>query len=384
MYAQPNLMPWVDVLRQDVEGLELYDAHVHVGLRDPAGLEATEDEALDALKQVDSRALVFPLKEPAGYGGPNEHVLALADQHPERLRALCRLDPAEDPLGEAERCLDAGAVGIKLHPRGEGFDIADRRLDDVFALADQQRLPIMIHAGVGDAQIGPETLERAGDHPNARFIFAHCAVGAFDLVVPRADEFPNVYFDTSWWNPADLWALFRLVPPGRTLYASDIPSASPAEGLVLTGRIALQAGLTPEQMRGVMGGQLERLVAHEEPLDLGPAPDGVEPLAPELERLYVTLLTAFEPMLRGEDPGQGLELARAASDAPRGPHADVIECVAALLELNDRTEEPDPLRSERAPGFDLVLAAAVAARTPRASSPSLEDIRALSAAARRC
>jgi hypothetical protein len=96
------------------------------------------------------------------------------------------------------------------------------------------------------------------------------------------------------------------------------------------------------------------------------------------------LLTAVEPMLRGEDPGQGLELARAASDAPRGAHAEVMECVAALLELNDRTQEPDPLRSQRAPGFDLVLAAAVAARTPRASSPSLEDIRALSAAARRC
>jgi uncharacterized protein len=381
VYAQENLMPWVEMLHCDVDDLRLFDAHVHIGLHDPAGLLATAEDALGALEQVDSRALIFPLKEPGGYREPNERMLELVEAHPDRLRALCRLDPAEDPLGEAQRCLDAGAVGLKLHPRGEGFDIADRRLDDVFALADHQRLPIMIHAGVGDAQIGPETLERAGDHPNARFIFAHCAVGAFDLVVPRVKEFPNVYFDTSWWNPADLWALYRLVPPGRILYASDIPFASPAEGLVLTGRIALQAGLTPEQIRGVMGGQLERLVAHEEPLDLGPAPDGVEPLAPELERLYVTLLTAVEPMLRGEDPGQGLELARAASDAPRGPHADVMECVAALLELNDRTEEPDPMRSQRAPGFDLVLAAAVAARTPRASSPSLDDIRALSASA---
>src|SRR3954447_18405098 len=107
MYAQPNLMPWVQALREDVEGLELYDAHVHVGLRDPAGLEATEEEALDALAQVDSRALIFPLKEPAGYRDPNQHMLELAEKHPDRLRALCRLDPAEDPLGEAERCLDA-------------------------------------------------------------------------------------------------------------------------------------------------------------------------------------------------------------------------------------------------------------------------------------
>jgi hypothetical protein len=86
-------------------------------------------------------------------------------------------------------------------------------------------------------------------------------------------------------------------------------------------------------------------------------------------------------MLRGADPGQGLELARAASRMPSGPHAEVMECVEALLELNDRQLEPDPLRAQRAPGFDLVLAAAVAARTPLASSPSLDEIRATAEAA---
>jgi uncharacterized protein len=376
VYAQPNLMPWVAALREDVPGLELYDAHVHVGLRDPAGLEATEEEALDALGQVDSRALIFPLKEPAGYRGPNEHMLELAGAHPERLRALCRLDPAEAPLAEAERCLDAGAVGIKLHPRGEGFELADNRLDDVFALADERRLPIMIHAGVGDEAVAPQALERAREHPGARLILAHCAIGGFEQVVPHAAELPNLFFDTSWWNPADLFALYRMVPPSRILYASDIPFASPAEAIILTGRVAIQAGLDPEQIRGVMGGQLARLVAHEEPLDLGSVPDDVDALAPELERVYVTLLTAVEPMLRGADPGQGLELAAAAASAPAGPHAEVLECVAALLELNEQQEEPDPLRAQRAPGFDLVLAAAVAARTPRATSPSLDEIRA--------
>jgi hypothetical protein len=37
----------------------------------------------------------------------------------------------------AVRCLDAGAAGVKLHPLGEGFALDDRRLDDVFALADE-------------------------------------------------------------------------------------------------------------------------------------------------------------------------------------------------------------------------------------------------------
>jgi len=144
MYAQPNLMPWVHALHEHVPGLELHDAHVHLGLRDPAGLQATEEEALDALGQVGSRALIFPLKEPARYERANTHMVELAEAHPERFRALCRIDPAEAPMSEAERCLEAGAVGLKLHPRGEGFAMDDSRLDDVFALADRERLPLTV------------------------------------------------------------------------------------------------------------------------------------------------------------------------------------------------------------------------------------------------
>jgi len=101
MYAQPNLMPWVHALHEDVDDLRPSDAHVHLGLHDPAGLLATEEEALDALEQVDSRALIFPLGEPAGYAEANARMLELVKAHPGRFEALCRLDPADDPVQEA-------------------------------------------------------------------------------------------------------------------------------------------------------------------------------------------------------------------------------------------------------------------------------------------
>jgi hypothetical protein len=34
----------------------------------------------------------------------------------------------------------------------------------------------MIHAGVGDPEVGPDTVARAKAHPNARLNLAHCAV----------------------------------------------------------------------------------------------------------------------------------------------------------------------------------------------------------------
>ena len=377
MYSQSDLMPWVEALHDDVPDLEVFDTHVHIGIKDPAGLEAIEDEVVEALDVVRSRAVIFPLADPDGYRSANRRLIELANERPHQLRALVRVDPADDPAEQTRDGLDHGAVGVKLHPRGEGFQVADRRLDEVFAMADERRLPVMIHAGVGDTSIGPEALERARRNPGARVILAHCAIGSFEQVIHEIDDVPNVFFDTAWWNPADIWALFRMVPPSRILYASDIPFTSPACAMITTGRLAIQAGLSPDQVRAVMGGQLERLVTQQDPLDVGPAPEDVPPLPPELERLYVTLLTAVEPMLRGADPGQGLQLAQAAAQSPVGPHAEVIECIASLLELNERKTDPDPLRPGRLPGFDLVQMAAVAARTPHATSPSQSRIRQL-------
>lgn len=366
MYSQAELMPWARAVLSRVPGAQLFDAHVHVGINDPSALLATEEEVLAALGAVESRALVFALKEPEGYREANERMAQLAAEHPGRLASLVRLDPAGGALEEAERCLALGAAGLKLHPRGDGFDVSDLRLDDVFALAGERRLPIMIHAGVGDPSTGADALMRARAHPDARIILAHAATGVFDQVVPYVHELPNLFFDTSWWNPSDLWSLFRLVPPSRILYASDIPFASPAEAILLTGRIGLEAGLSEEQMRCVLGGQAARLVAHEEPLDVGEVAGDAQPLNPELERVYVALCLASERMLGGGEPGQGLDLAKAAVEKPVGEHAEVFEQIAELIALAEAREEPDPLRASRTPGFDLVLAAAVLARTPNA------------------
>src|SRR4051812_19074486 len=150
MYSQRELLPWAAAIRGRLgEDPPLFDAHTHLGLDDPAGLLATEEDVVGALEAVDSDALVFALKEPSGVAGGNDKVLELVSGNGDRLKALARLDPGDDPLAEAERCLEAGAVGLKLHPRGEGFELSDARLDEVFALADERRLPIMIHAGVG-------------------------------------------------------------------------------------------------------------------------------------------------------------------------------------------------------------------------------------------
>jgi len=69
-----------------------------------------------------------------------------------------------------------------------------------------------------------------------------------------------------------------------------------------------------------MGGQLARLVAGEEPLNVGPPP-GVEALGPRLpgaERAIAHLTAAVHASFRGFQPTEALALARVACQTP-GP-----------------------------------------------------------------
>ena len=65
------------------------------------------------------------MHEPAGYPPANDRVLEAAAASDGRLVAFCRVDPHATRCAEARRCLDAGARGIKLHPRAEQFTLSE-------------------------------------------------------------------------------------------------------------------------------------------------------------------------------------------------------------------------------------------------------------------
>jgi len=97
VYSEELLVPWLEAAREAVPGLDVVDMHVHVGLADPGGLLATEDEVLGSLALAGAHGVVFPLKDPAGYRGPNDAVLAMARRAAGRVSVLARVDPADDP-----------------------------------------------------------------------------------------------------------------------------------------------------------------------------------------------------------------------------------------------------------------------------------------------
>jgi uncharacterized protein len=366
-------LPWLECIRAEMPGLELFDVHTHIGVNDPDGYRCPPEELKAALELAGARAAVFPMQEPGGYPRANDMVLAEAAASDGRLVAFCRLDPADGPLAEAERCLAAGARGIKLHPRAEGFTLDHPALREVFALADDRRLPVIVHAGRGIPALGRHAVDLTGEFPGARLILAHAGICDLAWIWRSARDHSNLFFDTAWWTPSDLLALFALVPPGQVLLGSDAPYATPAFGAATGLRYALQAGLSTDQVRCVAGGQAERLVAGEEPLDAGPAPGpGALSADPLLDRVYAFLLSAIGQM-RAMEPQETLQLAGLACEVgDDAPQAAVCRSILALIEARARYE---PRPGERppgrfAPGLHLVLLAASLCRTPDVGHPA--------------
>ena len=371
------MVPWFERLRQEIPELEPIDAHTHIGSNDPDGYRCSREQLVDALEQIDAGAYVFPMHEPDGYSAANDMVIEEAARTDGRLFPFCRLDPHGDAIGEAERALERGARGIKLHPRAEQFTLDHPNLAPVFALADERRLPVLVHAGRGIPALGRHAVEATGRHPGMRLILAHAGISDLAWIWREAADHPNLYFDTSWWSPADVQALFALVPPGQVLMASDAPYGSPVWAAVMTTRNALQLGLDHEQAAAVAGGQALRLANGEDPLDLGP-PVGSERLSrdPLLDRVYSFLMSALGQMFNGVEPAETLALVRLACDVgDDAPQTLVCRWVVELLDQREGySPEGDGRPARFAPGLHFMVAALGIVRTPDVPMPEFHRL----------
>ena len=143
-------------------------------------------------------------------------------------------------------------------------------MPELFALANERTLPVLIHAGRGIPALGEHVIAYAQQYPNARVILAHAAVSDLAWIWRACVDLPNVLFDTAWWISQDLVTLFTLVPPARFSLPPMRPMADPVSAASQL-RLALQAGLSPEQVALIASGQSLRIASAEPLAVAGPA-----------------------------------------------------------------------------------------------------------------
>ena len=259
-----------ELARELPEGAEVFDAHVHLG-NDIDGFSGVYED-LEAIndRYGISRAFMFCMDEtdrhPA-FRAANDRTLAFAERSDGRLIPFVRLDLAEEPIEEATRALDAGARGIKLHPRAQRFLLNDERLAPVFSLAAERRVPILIHGGRGLPPIADNLARLVETYPKAQLIIAHAGIADLGELAGHFGGKSGVFFDTSVWSPIDLLGLYHLVSPEQIVYASDYPYGQQPSSLLIALRTARIAGFDDKQLRGMLAGNANRIAEGEPPLE---------------------------------------------------------------------------------------------------------------------
>ena len=376
--AQELMAQWdAEVRRELPEGAEIFDAHTHLGT-DIDGMVGVFDDLLRGMEKYGiSRAFVFCLDEPdrhPGFRAGNDRTLEFARRSAGRLIPFVRLDLAEDPIGEATRCLDAGARGIKLHPRAQKFLLNDDRLAPVFELAAERKVPILIHGGRGLPPIADDLGRLVERYPEAQLIVAHAGIADLAALADRLAGKRGVFFDTSVWSPLDLLGLYRLVGPEQVVYASDYPYGQQPASLLVSLRTARLAQLSDEQVLGVLAGNANRIADGEPLLEPSP-PKGLDtfqqPMTFARIHQYLSMAT---PLLwtRQQDRIGVLGLALNACDDRANGHRDELEQIRELLSaaremwlaLPEEGDEKDRMAHTRATFRLIHLADIVAVTTP--------------------
>ncbi len=366
----PVISPWLEAIRQQVPGLELFDAHTHLGQNDPDGMHQSPQELLAVLGSARARGcFVFPMHEPEGYPEANDFVIEAAAEANAGWVPFCRVKPGENALEEAERSLARGAKGIKLHPRAEQFTLDHPDVARLFALADERRLPILIHAGRGIPALGEHVIAHASRFPGARVILAHAGVTDLAWIWRAVADLPNVLFDSAWWLPSDLATLFTLVPPAQILFASDAPYGHTAVSAASQLRIALQAGLSSEQLTLIGSAQSLRIAAGDELAVAGPAVGEREHAGHLLlDRVADTLQLAVMLEFRMGDGSEMFALAQLACNVP--DEIDDAPIFAAIRRLLDVYEVAHAAAPEDRRARALLMLAMSIARTPDVPLPT--------------
>jgi predicted TIM-barrel fold metal-dependent hydrolase len=283
-----------------------------------------------------SRANMFCLDEPDRHPAftlANDRTLAHAARSGGRLIPFVRLDLNETPIDEAKRCLDAGARGIKLHPRAQGFDSTDERLGPVFALAAERRVPILIHGGRGLPPIAAGLAALVERYPEAQLIIAHAGIADMAHLAEAMAGRKGVVFDTSTWSPIDLLDFYRQVPPEQVVYASDYPYGQYTSSLYIALRTAILAGYDETHLRLMLGGTAGRIA---DGLEL---PEPTTPRGPDSYRQPMQLarihqyLSMATPLLWTSQPDTMGVLGLAINAcAERNGYVDEVDRIRELLE----------------------------------------------------
>lgn len=197
-----------DVMRE-LKKYRKIDSHAHVYFT--ADSPETQIDFADRLG-IDKLVISRPMApgsegKPAEFIKCNDLVLAALKKHPDRFLGQLTLNPRykKESLAEIKRCVDEGAVGLKVYNH---VKISDPLFYPIVEKFIDLKMIILMHAGIGKSRITYDATEPpnvsipedfvdiAKRYPDAIFQFAHLAGGVdWEDACKALKDSPNVFVD---------------------------------------------------------------------------------------------------------------------------------------------------------------------------------------------
>jgi hypothetical protein len=243
-------------------GLEIIDAHAHIGRWGSPGAEGSADEIRRITdrsgfsKVVVSSSLAIQYDVPEGNADVERLVTADA-----RFYGAVTFNahyPAEAKAQIERYAGHPRFVCAKNHPAHMRLPINSPANLSVIELLAEKRLPLTVHTWTGD---GPAAAEVARRFPGLTFLWFHALATDYRKAAELARELPNVYLDfvTSLQESGKVEYLVTRLGADRLVFGTDQSLFSPVYALGPT----LEADISSEDRRKILSLTARRLLRFE-------------------------------------------------------------------------------------------------------------------------
>jgi predicted TIM-barrel fold metal-dependent hydrolase len=251
---------------EPIRDWDVVDAHAHIGrwynfftpATDPAAMVAVMDRCGVRKAVVSGLLGVGP-----DAAGANVEVVELVRRYPERFAGYAVLNPHHpDSPADVERTLDLpGIVGIKIHPETHAYPVTGNGYAAAWEIANRRGVPVLTHTEGGSPYCDPAMFRAVAERwSQVRIILGHAGVteAGHRAAIAVARDHPNLILELCGSLTTGQWIrrLVDAVGPERVLFGSDFPFIDLRYGL---GRVVF-AGLPPDDLRQVLGGNARRLL----------------------------------------------------------------------------------------------------------------------------
>ena len=206
----------------------IINTHIHLGGSYVTDSNYTEEQLLKNMEDNNVYGMmVLPLAEPKpDYKEAHDRIYRFTQRMPGRIWGVVDMHPRhpEDVyFAEVKRCvLELGFVALKLHPLLHGVNPMTKVADKAFRIANELKIPLMVHTGLGVSWSPAILIQKAMQYPDLKIVLCHCGgMNGDNEAIMAAKLCSNIYLEPSWIPAHHIEKMIKAIGADRVVMGSD-------------------------------------------------------------------------------------------------------------------------------------------------------------------